>query len=766
MNTIEAAHAYAANGWSPIPIAPLSKRPLHHNWSTKLVEPALIDTLFTEGLNVGLALGTQSKGLVDVDIDDAIALTLSHRLPATDRVHGRSKNPSSHYWYQIEGDVPPTRQFKDPVDGAMLIELRSTGGQTVVPPSRYGDTGNIDQLVWEREGAPRNIEGKALLAAVARVAALTLLAKHWPGEGSRHNAALALSGYLIRGGMAVTDVTAMMEDICGAAQDEELADRLLAVQSTAEQLAAGGASSGFPTLAGLVDEKVLKAVSTWLGLSRGGSASHWETPALLDRTNGPEIDPLLLPEPYGSFAQALAATAEVSPSMTTLAVLAVLATACSKKFEVSPRQGWREPVNLYAFIALPPANNKSLVLNACVHPLELWEMNRRIALDAEIKEAASKRKNEEAMINSIRGRAANLAHKGAESDVESMFSEVNKLEATLTEVPVPPKLYVNDVTPEALTKVLVEQNGKIAILSDEGGVTETLAGLYSNGRANNDVMLKGIDGGMVRLVRGDRQHDIRPLITTLLIVQPQVLTNMASQRSFQGRGFLERFLYCIPPSKLGYRELNAEPLPPAISKAYLDGIQGLLNIASPSDSIWDQRQAPILTLDAGAQGIFEAFRRELEPQLRSSGRLSACEGWAGKLAGFAARIAALLEIAATGGVCTTVSEDSMMRSVKLCRILAEHALIAFDAMQDGEPTADALVIYRWLVDRRETQFGRTECLRRFHGRFKNVKRLDAALDVLIYRSLISPAYDEVTTPGKRTSRYYEVNPKILEGGGQ
>src|SRR5439155_610100 len=81
-------------------------------------------------------LGEPSGGLVDVDLDCEEAEALAGDfLPHTGMIHGRPGRERSHWWYRVE--EPPDKaseRFTD-VDGAMLLELRSTGGQTVVPPS-------------------------------------------------------------------------------------------------------------------------------------------------------------------------------------------------------------------------------------------------------------------------------------------------------------------------------------------------------------------------------------------------------------------------------------------------------------------------------------------------------------------------------------------------------------------------------------------------------------------------------------------------------
>ena len=53
-------------------------------------------------------------------------------LPKTEAAFGRAGKQRSH-WLYCALELKP-RQFKDPGDGAMLLELRGTGMQTVFPP--------------------------------------------------------------------------------------------------------------------------------------------------------------------------------------------------------------------------------------------------------------------------------------------------------------------------------------------------------------------------------------------------------------------------------------------------------------------------------------------------------------------------------------------------------------------------------------------------------------------------------------------------------
>jgi hypothetical protein len=772
MPPAEAATRFLQRGWSPIPVTAGGKMPLGKGWQKQHLTLVDVSAAFRGNANIGLLLGEPSGGLVDVDIDHPIALSLARLLPKTGMIHGRTGNPASHHWYQIEGDIPATAQFKDPVSGQMLIELRSTGGQTVVPPSRYTNKeGGTSQLTWEVFEAPAQISASELHQTVSRVAAITLLAIHWKQQGSRHATALALSGFLLRGGCTTEMAERIIAAVCAAAGDDEEKDRVATVASTAEKLESNEPASGATKLAELLDGKIVSTLQKWLGLKRSAipslpsssqiGSSHefsWDVPALFDDVSTPEIPSTLLPGIYGNFARSLALAAEVPESLTTMAVLGVLSAVCAKRFVIAPQSGWDEPINLYVLAALPPANLKSLVVRSSMKPIDAWEFNQRLAMEPAIQLAKSKRKNEESQILSLRGKASKSSDPLKR---QSDFAEVNRLEAEMTSIPVPPQIYVNDVTPETLTTVVCEQNGKLAIISDEGGIFEVLAGLYSKGQSNYDIVLKGIDGGRVRLRRKDRDLDVSPYITMLLVVQPQIIRNMSDKKAFQGRGLLERFLYILPRSNLGHRSLDTKPVTEALCKQYDQAVQNLLNI-QPDIELGGIETPRTLQLAPAARVVWQAFRHDIEVELGPEGKFACCLGWGGKVAGFTLRIAGLMHIAEHGETTLTIGSDSMERAVNMARLLAEHALAAFGLMRNDEPAEDAQALYEWLMKTGQMEFRRTECQRKFHGRFTGKKRFDAALAVLIDRSIISPLRQETTTEGKRQTGYYDVNPALFE----
>jgi len=84
-------------------------------------------------------------------------------------------------------------------------------------------------------------------------------------------------------------------------------------------------------------------------------------------------------------------------------------------------------------------------------------------------------------------------------------------------------------------------------------------GRYSGGVPSLDVWLKGHAGDPLRVDRKGRASEYvpHPALTLLLTVQPQVLSGIARNGTFRGRGLTARFLYSLPPDNVGRRKIGA-----------------------------------------------------------------------------------------------------------------------------------------------------------------------------------------------------------------
>lgn len=260
----EVAQALIDQGWSVVPLVKGEKR-AETKWRTRTYTPAN----FKPDDGIAGKCGEPSGWRVDVDLDALEALEAAKALlPATGLVHGRPGKPDSHYWYICPGIKPHVfKDVKDSTGGTnTLVEIRSTGGYTALPPSGHPSG---DVLAWSLERDPMRIEPDALIAGVRNVAIATLLARHWPGGGARHHAAGHLAGFLLRYGVEPLFVSRIIETAGRIAKDPDLKDRMNFVRSTIAKWEADKdtALTGGPKLAEAMGAEVVARLRTWLGVA-------------------------------------------------------------------------------------------------------------------------------------------------------------------------------------------------------------------------------------------------------------------------------------------------------------------------------------------------------------------------------------------------------------------------------------------------------------------------------------------------------------------
>jgi hypothetical protein len=146
-SALDAALNYIARGWSPIPIPIRSKNPGRGKWQALRITAATVRRHFNGSpQNVGVLLGAPSGDLIDVDLDHPLAVRLADQfLPPTEAVFGRPGNPRSHRIYRSLSPIK-TKKFAVDRGETMIVELRSTGTQTVFPPSIH-ESGEM--ITWD-----------------------------------------------------------------------------------------------------------------------------------------------------------------------------------------------------------------------------------------------------------------------------------------------------------------------------------------------------------------------------------------------------------------------------------------------------------------------------------------------------------------------------------------------------------------------------------------------------------------------------------------
>jgi Bifunctional DNA primase/polymerase, N-terminal len=164
---IREALALRARRWAIIPLPHRSKNPGRNGWQHERWTADDLPHQFRGQCNIGVLLGEPSEWLVDVDLDHPLAVELAPQfLPTTPCIFGRAGKQRSHWLYVANGAETYQRRFKSS-KSEMIVELRSTGAQTVFPGSEH-ECG--ERIEWAQDGQPAVVDAAELRRAVEHLA--------------------------------------------------------------------------------------------------------------------------------------------------------------------------------------------------------------------------------------------------------------------------------------------------------------------------------------------------------------------------------------------------------------------------------------------------------------------------------------------------------------------------------------------------------------------------------------------------------------------
>lgn len=467
----------------------------------------------------------------------------------------------------------------------------------------------------------------------------------------------------------------------------------------------------------------------------------------------------VLPQILEDFIRELARSTETPVELSAMLALAVLATASQKKYQVQIKEDYYEPTNLWTLAILPPASRKSSVYKEATRSLREWEFGQRAIASPLIKSVESNFKTMEARLKGLRAKAAKASN---ELDYSALQKQIEHFEEELPKVPSYPQLWASDVTNEQLGVIMAANEDAMALLSEEGGMFDIISGLYSDGKSNIDLLLQAHAGASVRVDRGSRPSIFmdRAILTIGLTVQPVIIRKICNNKTFRGRGLLGRFLYVIPKSNIGTRNLEEPPMPPEYAERFQRVIVAILNHNIPISE--GKHVLYSLQLDEMAYSKWLEYAKYIEMMMGEEiGRLSHITDWAGKLPGAIARIAGLLHIfryAHKKPHEYKISLEDMSAAIKIGHALTSHALVVFDLLQEDDAMNVARLIYLWIREQKRLMFSRRECSRKFRGFDKN--ELKAGLEKL-EEAEITRQLQQTQFSGRPSDRYL-VNPKVLE----
>lgn len=276
---LDIALSYVAEGWAVVPIAFREKRPslsdgqMLSGWETLRIGADDAPRYFNGApQNIGVILGPASHGLTDIDLDcDEAVRAASYLLPKT-RCFGRASKRASHWLYYTDlADAvgKATRQWKEGPKPLLECRVGATGAQTVFPGSTHKETG--EAIDWEDNNPIVKVDGADLIQRCTRLGAVSMLARHYPAQGGRHEAGLVIGGFLAGCGFTQGEGKLFASAVCAASLQppDKARDIIRAVSDTIADAAAGRRGLfGWPKLKETFGDEAAKKCADWLGFKR------------------------------------------------------------------------------------------------------------------------------------------------------------------------------------------------------------------------------------------------------------------------------------------------------------------------------------------------------------------------------------------------------------------------------------------------------------------------------------------------------------------
>jgi replicative DNA helicase len=482
----------------------------------------------------------------------------------------------------------------------------------------------------------------------------------------------------------------------------------------------------------------------------------WPEPMVPGVLRTPDIPATILPGAWGDMVAAVAKSTQTPTAISVLCALGVLATLVHRRFEVDCGTH-TEPLPLWCASVSASGTRKTAVASAFQRPLLDWEkrradaMRREIARNNAIRDTALKRIE---ALKQQAGKAKDDDLKGIRIDIENeILNMPDELRA--------PMLFCEDTTSESMQRLLAEQGGRMGVLSDEPGLFRILGGLYGGGGgASLEVFLKGHAGSALKVNRAARSVFVdRPAVSMSLMVQPDLMADLAGSNQFRASGLMARFLWAVPVTNVGMRDVRQRyRIPNELREAYNAAVLAMLEGYPPEAGESDK---PVtLRLDECAEDLWLDFAQEIENQQGEGGPLDSIRDWTSKLPGAVARVAALLELAAGGLWRDTVGMEAMHQAIELARLLIPHTKAAFNLLRADELEGDAIHVLKWIRCNGLDEFTQREAQKGMEARFRSVDKLKRAIDKL--KEMDCVRVDKRRNKGSiRPSVVIQVNPAIL-----
>jgi len=423
----------------------------------------------------------------------------------------------------------------------------------------------------------------------------------------------------------------------------------------------------------------------------------WPEPSPLQgQRSCPEFPVNVLPEWMAAQARQVAQEMQYGPDLPAQLAITAVSLCISGRIEVQVDGPWVEGTNIYTVTAMNASAGKSPAVKHMLgpikkHEVDLIERSGSIVEDREIERRVIEKERDDAVRAGDKNRA-----KAAGDDLRKIPPIAR------------PRLIAEDVTPEKLAMLMADQEGRMALISTEGGLFKIMAGRYSEG-SNLDVFLQSWSGDDITQDRVGREslviRDAR--LTIGLTVQPSVIAELGDNGEFMGRGLAARFMYSIPRNTVGERDKRRRSTwSDTIDATYTQQLRRLAESYAGNQPCKGR-----LTLTDEAHDVFVDWQQGHENRMGYNGDLEYLAEWVSKMHSSVCRLAGVILMAERTetiagmselhGLPSVIEVDVMLRAMVVGDYWIEHAKIAGDLWGADPEVAKAVRLLRWAEGRRD-----------------------------------------------------------------
>lgn len=396
------------------------------------------------------------------------------------------------------------------------------------------------------------------------------------------------------------------------------------------------------------------------------------------------------------------------------------------------------PTSLMLMVVAKSGERKSTVESKFFNPIREFEQSKRTTYEKNYQQWKAKHEVWQVERKAVQKKLDKAITINAPSEeIDVIRTELTQKIAQELKKPSPVKILYDDSTAQALYSGL--QNGLpfAGLISSEG------RNVLKSGAFSDMAKLNSLWSGesiIIDRVKAESIHISDARLTTLIMVQPEVLADYMDKKGEQARGsgLMARFLFSSGQSTQGTRlmgDYNQEP-----SWKHLDDFNYLIKEfleSSYQSSLKEVFKPQILELSPAAEKIWINYYNDVEKNINSGGFYDNFGDHASKLAENAGRIAALIN--QFNFNVNIINPEIMEYAIIICQSLSNNFVNLFNLQ--SQEMKDAINLNSWLNEQKKyirigEHIKKNDILQKGPSELRKSTRLDKALDILVSEGLI------------------------------